>query len=218
MAALIVAITGGIASGKSEVGRRFELLGVPVADADRIARELVEPGKPALEEIALRFGHDILRSDGSLDRAALRRRVFDDANARRELESILHPRIRAELQQICMAAQAPYAMAAIPLLAEGGGRLAYPWLDRILVVDVPRELQYERLLRRDGLTPAAIAPAATTPDMAERMLAAQADRAARLAIADDVIDNTGALSTLDAQVDALHRRYLRLAAARFIHR
>lgn len=204
MAGLIIALTGGIASGKSEVGRRFERLGVPLADADRVARELVEPGKPALEEIALKFGRSILHADGSLDRAMLRRLVFSDVDARRELESILHPRIRIELQRICMMAQAPYAIAAIALLAEAGGRIAYPWIDRILVVDLSRERQSERLLRRDEIT----------SELADRMLVAQADRAARLTIADDVIDNSGSVSALDAQVDALHRQYLRLAAAR----
>lgn len=204
MAALIVAITGGIGSGKSEVGRRFESLGAPLTDADLVARELVEPGMPALAEIAQRFGPGILRADGSLDRAALRRLVFDDERARAELEAILHPRIRTELRRICAAAQAPYALVAIPLLAEAGGRIAYPWLDRILVVDLSRESQRDRLLLRDGIT----------PELAERMFAAQANRAARLAIADDVIDNGGSMPALDAQVDALHRRYLQLAAAR----
>lgn len=204
MAGLMVALTGGIASGKSEVGRRFESHGVPLVDADRIARELVEPGMPAFDEIVQRFSTRILRGDGSLDRAALRHFVFSNDDARRELEAILHPRIRSELQHACNAAAAAYAIAAIPLLGEAGGRIAYPWLDRILVVDLPRELQYERLLHRDGIT----------PDLAERMLATQFDRAQRLAIADDVIDNSGALPGLDAQVEAFHRRYLRLAVER----
>lgn len=204
MARLIVAITGGIASGKSEVARRFELLGVPVADADQVARELVEPGSAALGEIVRCFGASVLRDDGCLDRVALRQRVFADNSARRALEAILHPRIRAELHRLCSEADAPYAMAAIPLLAEGGGRAAYPWLDRILVIDLPRELQRERLLRRDGIA----------PDLADRMLLAQVDRAQRLTIADNVIDNSGALSALDAQIAGLHREYARLAAAR----
>ena len=202
MAGLIVALTGGIASGKSEIARRFESLGVAVADADQVARDLVEPGMAALGEIVQRFGAGVLDADGRLDRAAVRQRVFADEAARRELEAILHPRIRSELQRLCVAAVAPYAMAAIPLLVEGGGRAAYPWLHRILVVDLPRELQLRRLLGREGLT----------PQLAERMLAAQADRAARLRIADEVIDNGGTLSALDVQVDALHRQYLQLAA------
>ena len=204
MARLIVAITGGIASGKSEVARRFEVLDVPLADADQVARELVEPGMPAFDEIVQQFGSAVLHEDGRLDRPALRQLVFANDDARRELEAILHPRIRAELHRACSAAAAPYAIAAIPLLAEGGGRASYPWLDRILVIDLPRELQRERLLHRDGIT----------PDLAERMLLAQVDRAQRLMIADDVIDNSGPLSALDAQVADLHQEYLRLAAAR----
>ena len=204
MAGLIVALTGGIASGKSEVGRRFESHGVPLVDADRIAREFVERGMPAFDEIVRQFGTAILKEDGGLDRAALRQLVFADDAARRALEAILHPRIRAELRRACGAATEPYAIAAIPLLAEGGGRIAYPWLDRILVVDLPREFQRHRLLHRDGIT----------PDLAERMLAAQVDRSQRLLIADDVIDNSGALSALDMQVESLHRHYLQLAATR----
>ena len=120
----VVAITGGIASGKSVVGRRFEQLGIAVADADVFARLLVEPGQPALEAIAARFGGGVLHADGRLDRGALRRIVFDDEHARHDLEDILHPRIRAALRDACIAAGGPYAMAAIPLLTEGGGRSA----------------------------------------------------------------------------------------------
>ncbi|MEO7478530.1 MAG: dephospho-CoA kinase [Lysobacteraceae bacterium] len=198
----VVAITGGIASGKSEISRRFEHLGITVADADAFARALVEPGQPALDEIVERFGNAVLYADGHLDRATLRRRVFDDDLARRDLEAILHPRIRIGMHAACLAATSAYAMAAIPLLAEVGGRTAYPWLARILVVDAPRTLQLQRLLRRDG----------TTLDQAERMLAAQATREERLALADDVIDNSGSFEDLKPQVAALHQRYLELAA------
>ena len=204
MAGLIVAITGGIASGKSEVARRFGLRDVPVLDADVVARAMVEPGTAGLDAIVQRFGTNVLREEGRLNRAALRQLVFGDDTARRDLETILHPRIRAELQRLCVATVAPYAIAVIPLLAESGGPAAYPWLDRILVVDLPRELQHERLLHRDAIT----------PELADRMLAAQANRTARLMIADDVIDNSGALLALDAQVDTLHRHYLQLAAKR----
>lgn len=199
----VVAITGGIASGKSEVSRRFERLGIAVADADAFARQLVEPGQPALEAIAARFGDGVLHADGRLDRGALRRIVFDDERARHDLEAILHPRIRAALHDACVAANGPYAMAAIPLLAEGGGRNSYPWLARILVVDAPRDAQLQRLLQRDG----------SSLEQAERILAAQATREQRLAIADDVIDNGGTPDALDAQVERLHRKYLQLAAA-----
>jgi dephospho-CoA kinase len=198
----VVAITGGIASGKSEVGRRFEQLGIAVADADAFARTLVEPGQLALEAIVGRFGNGVLDADGRLDRGALRRIVFDDQHARHDLEAILHPRIRAALHEACIAANGPYAMAAIPLLAEGGGRTTYPWLARILVVDVPREVQMQRLLQRDG----------SSIEQAERILAAQATREQRLAIADDVIDNNGDLAALANQVARLHALYLSLAA------
>jgi dephospho-CoA kinase len=201
VAEFIVAITGGIASGKSAVAEAFVGRGVFVADADVAARDLVVPGSPALTEIVGRFGADVLQADGSLDRAALRRRVFADADARRELEAILHPRIREHLRAQCGAASGPYAMVAIPLLCEVGGRAAYPWLQRILVVDVPTQLQQTRLQARDHIDAA----------LATHMLAAQATRDARLAIADDVIDNTGSLADLDARVAQLHRTYLQLA-------
>jgi dephospho-CoA kinase len=198
----VVAITGGIASGKSEVSRCFARLGVVVADADVVARELVEPGQPALDAIVARFGSEMLYADGKLDRASLRRRIFDDDTARHDLEAILHPRIRDALRAACLAANSAYAMAAIPLLSEAGGRAAYPWLARILVVDVPRDVQMERLFRRDGSSPA----------QAERILAAQATREQRLAIADDVIDNSGTIAALVPQVAMLHARYLELAS------
>lgn len=203
MTGLVVAITGGIASGKSAVSRRFEQLGIAVADADVIARALVEPGETALDAIVQRFGCDVLYADGRLDRNTLRRIVFDDACARHDLEAILHPRIRTALHEACAAATSAYAMAAIPLLAEVGGKTAYPWLVRILVVDVPRDVQLQRLLLRDG----------STPLQAERILAAQATREQRLAIADDVIDNSGPMAGLTTQIAALHARYLALAAA-----
>jgi len=196
-----VGLTGGIASGKSAVADRFAARGIVVVDADVAAREVVAPGQPALADIVAAFGDGVLQADGTLDRAALRRHVFGDDAARRRLEAILHPRIRVRMHEQARRAGGPYVIVAIPLLAEGGGRLAYPWLDRILVVDVPREVQLARLVRRDGIE----------LPLAERMLAAQADRASRLAIADDVIVNEGALALLDAEVDALDRRYRALA-------
>jgi len=203
MSRYVVAITGGIASGKSEVTRRFEALGVTVADADVAAREAVAPGSPGLADVVAAFGREVLGPDDQLDRAAMRARVFGDQQARQRLEAIVHPRVRAQLREQCAAATGPYAMTAIPLLAEGGGREAYPWLDRILVVDVPLETQRARLMQRDGIDAA----------LAGRMLAAQANRAQRLAIADDVIVNTGSLEALDRHVAALDRRYRLLAAA-----
>jgi dephospho-CoA kinase len=199
----IVAITGGIAAGKTAVSRHFEQLGIAVADADAFARALVEPGQPALEAIAKRFGSGVLQTDGRLDRSALRQLVFDDQHARHELQSILHPGIRIALRDACVAASSAYAMAAIPLLTEGGARNAYPWLTRILLVDVPREVQLDRLLRRDCIS----------AEQAGLILAAQATREQRLAVADDVIDNSGALDGLASQVRTLHALYLSQAAA-----
>jgi len=203
MSAYVVAVTGGVASGKSEVTRRFEALGVTVADADVAAREAVAAGSRGLAEVVAAFGQEVLGPDGQLDRAAMRARVFGDPQARHGLEAIVHPLVRAQLREQCAAAVGPYAVAAIPLLSEGGGRQAYPWLDRILVVDVPLETQRARLMQRDGIDAA----------LAGRMLAAQATRAQRLAIADDVIVNTGSLEALDRHVAALDQRYRLLAAA-----
>jgi len=165
------------------------------------AREVVEPGQPALQAIVEAFGADVLREDGTLDRGALRRHVFGDEVARRTLEAILHPRIREQMHADALRADGPYVIVAVPLLAEIGGRKAYPWLSRILVVDVPRQVQRERLMARDDIDAA----------LAEKMLAAQVDRTARLAIADDIVVNTGTVDALDAQVDALDRRYRALA-------
>ena len=201
MAGYCVGLTGGIASGKSAVADRFAARGVTVADADVVARAIVEPGQPALAEVVAAFGPDVLLPDGRLDRAALRQRVFDDAAARHRLEGILHPPIRLALREACVAAPGGYVVVAIPLLAEGGGRDAYPWLDRLLVIDVPRDVQVERLVRRDRID----------AGLAERMLDAQATRRERLAIADDVIVNIGTLEELDAHVAALDRRYRALS-------
>jgi dephospho-CoA kinase len=201
MADYRVGLTGGVASGKSAVAARFAALGISVADADVAARAVVEPGQPALAEVVSAFGRDVLGAEGRLDRALLRARVFNDEAARRTLEALLHPRIRAALRQTAEAAPGPYVIVAIPLLAEGGGRAAYPWLDRILVVDAPVELQRSRLMARDAIDAA----------LAQRMLSAQAGRAQRLAIADDVLVNDGRLEALDAQVAALDRAYRRLA-------
>jgi len=199
----IVGLTGGVASGKSELSRRFEAKGIVVADADVAARAVVAPGHPALAQIVARFGPQVLREDGSLDRAALRQRIFEDPVARRDLEAITHPAIRTLMQQACREAVSPYAVAAIPLLTEVGARASYPWLDRIVVVDAPEALQHARLMQRDGIT----------AELAQRMIAAQATRAARLAIADDVVVNDGDAERLQDAVDALDRQYRALAAA-----
>lgn len=204
MSRFIIGLTGGVASGKSELTRRFEALGVLVADADVVAREVVEPGQPALAAIVREFGPGVLQDDGRLDRRRLRELIFEDPLARQALESITHPAIRAALEERCRAAPGPYAIAAVPLLAEAGGREGYPWLDRILVVDAPEATQHARLMRRDGVD----------GDLAGRMISTQAPREARLAIADDVVVNDGEPSHLDAMVAQLHAHYLALAAAR----
>lgn len=201
MSNTIIAVTGGVASGKSAVTQQFESLGIAIADADVAAREVVAVGSDGLAELVETFGPDVLAADGSLDRAAMRARVFSDDIERRRLETIVHPRIRARVREMCEQAAGDYAIAAVPLLAEGGGRQAYPWLARILVVDVPVEVQRERLMRRDGVDAA----------LAEAMIASQASRAQRLAIADDVIINDGPLALLGEHVAALDRRYRALA-------
>lgn len=194
-----VALTGGIASGKSEAARRFATLGASVVDADAVARELVQPGMPALAEIAAAFGPQMLDASGSLERAEMRALIFGDTDARRKLEAILHPRVRAEMLLRTDAAKGPYALLVVPLYVETGG---YDWVDRVVVVDLPRELQLSRAIARDKMA----------PSLAEAMIDAQASREQRLAIADDVIDNSGTPDALDAQVSALHARYLGLAS------
>ena len=203
MDAYVVGLTGGIASGKSEVSRCFQSLGVQIIDADEVAREVVDAGSAGLADVVAAFGSGILDPAGALDRAAMRRRVFDDPGARARLEAIVHPRVRALIEARAASATGPYVIAAIPLLAEGGGREHYPWLARILVVDVPAPIQLARLLQRDGIDAA----------LAQRMVAAQASRAQRLAIADDVIVNDGSLEALATHVQALDRRYRALAAS-----
>lgn len=197
----VVALTGGVASGKSAVARRFEALGIHVYDADVAAREVVAPREPALAEIEFVFGSAVLNADGSLDRRAMRERVFADPEARRKLEGIIHPRVRAWLRRRVGMDRGAYCMLAIPLLVEN--REHYAWVDRVLLVDAPESLQIARLVQRDGID----------REAAQRMLDAQSSRQQRLVIADDVIVNNGEEAALDAQVAALHRRYMELAAA-----
>lgn len=201
MSELIIGLTGGVASGKSEVERRFATLGIGVADADIASRQALAAGSEGLAEVIAAFGGDVLDDDGQLDRPAMRRRIFSDETARRRLESIVHPRVRISLLEQCRAATSAYAIASIPLLTESG-RDAYPWLDRILVIDVPVAVQRDRLLVRDGIEEA----------LAERIIASQASRQQRLAIADEIIVNDGPLDALDAHVARLHRHYLALAS------
>ncbi|QYZ65651.1 MAG: dephospho-CoA kinase [Gammaproteobacteria bacterium (ex Lamellibrachia satsuma)] len=201
--ALVVALTGGIGSGKSTVSRHFEKLGVPVIDADLIAREQVEPGAPALDEIRKRFGADVITPKGGLDRDRMRSIVFENSTKRLQLQQILHPRIRSEMQLRLVQLDTPYAVLVIPLLLESGqDSLA----DRILVVDIPEVHQIARVQQRDGLKKTQIG----------QIIAAQVDRQSRLAAADDVISNDGGLQTLEKAVEQLHQRYLDLAEQRSI--
>lgn len=195
---LVVGLTGGIASGKSAASQRFEDLGVPVIDADRLARELVEPGQDALNEISRTFGPEVLTDSGQLDRAGLRQRIFADPEARGRLERILHPRIRAAMRTRVARLRAPYVVLVIPLLLETGQT---DMVDRVLVIDTPESLQRTRLKARDGSDPAEV----------ERILASQVSRQRRLEAADEVIENSGDLRQLDDAVLELHHKYLRLA-------
>lgn len=201
MARFVVGVTGGVASGKSAVTALFQALGVEVADADLAAREVVAPGQPALAEIARRFGPDLLLANGMLNRVRMRALVFEDAQARKDLEAITHPRIRDILRAHCQAAASPYVIASIPLLAETGVAEAYAWLDRRLVVDAPVALQLSRLMSRDGID----------ASLAHRMIDSQASREARLALATDVLINDQALEPLAASVRRLDVQFRRQA-------
>ncbi len=198
----MVVITGGIASGKSALTRALGALGVPVADADIAAREVIAPGSEGLAELVASFGDQVLTADGTLDRVAMRERVFTDPTAKKRLEAIIHPRVRAWLRDAASRWQTDYGVLAIPLLVESSG--AYDWVDRVLVVDVPEAVQLDRLVRRDDIA----------PTLAQAMLAAQATRAQRLAVADDVHDATGPIDALPARAEHWHRHFLALAQAK----
>jgi dephospho-CoA kinase len=196
---LRIGLTGGIASGKSTVTQRFAELGVPVIDADVASRHVVEPGEPGLEQVVHRFGPGILDTNGSLDRRALRALIFSDPASRHALDAILHPLIRAEMEDQAATARGPYLVLAIPLLVEGGR--ARNRVDRVLVVDVDETTQLKRVQTRDG----------GTADQARAILASQASRETRLAAADDVLWNSGSVADLRQSVDRLHEQYLQLA-------
>jgi dephospho-CoA kinase len=195
---LVVGLTGGIGSGKSTVARLFEAKGVPVIDADQIARDLVQPGQPALNEIRQAFGDVIDAGTGCLDRRHLAERVFADPAARRRLESILHPRIRRIMQHRVARLQSPYAILVIPLLLEAGQT---DLVDRVLVVDLPEAEQLRRVEQRDQRDEAQI----------RAIMANQVPRLQRLQAADDIIDNAGGMDELRRQTNRLHRCYLELA-------
>ncbi len=191
---LKVGLTGGIASGKSEAARAFAALGAPVIDADELAREATAPGSAGLAEIVASFGAEYLDADGALNREKLRARVFADAGARKRLEAIVHPRVRALLGERLAGLETPYAISVVPLLVETGMDKE---MDRVLVVDCPEAAQIERIMARDGETEAS----------ARTILRTQASRAERLRIADDVLMNDAGLERLRAQVRDLNDRY-----------
>jgi dephospho-CoA kinase len=201
---LRIGLTGGIASGKSTVADMFASLGAVVIDTDVIAREVVSPGMPALDDIRDRFGGDVFDATGNLDRSAMRRIIFADDTARTDLETILHPRIGEETRRQADEAGGDYQVIVVPLLV---GSALREFVDRVLVVDCDEETQIGRLLERD----------AETREQAERILRAQASRQERLAIADDVIDNSSDLASLQAQVTDLNHLYQSLAEQRGLH-
>jgi dephospho-CoA kinase len=196
----VVGLTGGIGSGKSAAAEEFARLGASVVDTDVIARELTAAGGAALPQIKALFGEALLAPSGAMDRDAMRRRVFSDPAAKQALEALLHPMIRAESERRIGAASGPYVLYVVPLLVEAGDYRAR--VDRVLVVDAPESAQLARVLAQSALPEADV----------RAIVAQQASRAARRAAADDLIDNSGTLEQLLAQVRALHARYLKMAA------
>lgn len=193
-----VGLTGGIGSGKSAVAGRFNRLGVPLIDADIITRELMLPGSPAWEQIVARFGRTITGPDGHLDRKALRRIIFEDQQARYDLERILHPAVREEIHNQLGRITAPYCIVVVPLMVESSMTKMF---ERIIVVDCDERSQIERVMHRDG----------NSEQEVRRILSSQASRKARLDIATDVIQNTGKFGDLDREVERLHHFFLDLA-------
>lgn len=195
---LKVGLTGGIGSGKSTVAKTLRSKGIVLVDADQIAREVVEPGEEALVEISKTFGTEILLQDGSLNRAALKQKIFSDPSAKKQLEGILHPKIRQRiLKRVDEATITPYVLADIPLLVENHYA---DYFDRVVVVDCTEEQQIARVKSRDELSEAQI----------KKIMLSQANRQTRLAAATDIIDNTGDLKSLQSQIEKLHETLLSL--------
>jgi len=201
MSHLTIGLTGGIASGKSLVESQFHALGVPVLDADQVSRDVVAPPSTALDEIAKQFGSDFITTEGSLDRRRMREHVFTNAEAKRQLEAILHPHIRQRLRQWLDAQTAPYCMVSVAILLEAGMNKL---VDRVLVIDVPVETQKARLTGRDSIS----------EELADNMIATQTQRHIRLKAAHDVIQNTGTPEQTLQEVTRLHHVYLDLASRR----
>lgn len=193
---LKVGLTGGIGSGKSSVAKGLQAKGITIVDADQIAREVVEPGEVALSEISDTFGPSVLQADGTLDRNQLKQRIFSDPSAKKQLENILHPRIRQRiLERVNNVNNTPYVVADIPLLVESN----YPeHFDRVIVVDCTEAQQIERVKARDNMS----------DEQIQRIMSSQATREQRLAVATDVIDNTGDLNSLEMQIEKLHETLL----------
>lgn len=193
----VLGLTGGIGSGKSAAADAFVALGIEAIDADHAARWVVEPGRPALEHIVDRFGDDVLQADGQLNRAALREHIFAEPEQRQWLEGLLHPLIRAEIKQFLAAAQSPYAILVSPLLIESG---QHQIVQRVLVVDVPAEVQLTRALQRDQVSEAQL----------RAIMQVQLKRDERLQYADDVLCNVADKAALQQEVARLHDYYLTL--------
>lgn len=196
----IIGLTGGIGSGKSAAAKIFRELGVAIVDADTLAREVVEPGQPALQDIAAHFGKTILTSEGELDRAALRTIVFSNSEEKSWLENLLHPLIAELIQQRLNAAGSPYAILESPLLLETE---QHKLVQRVLVIDVSKETQLARAVARDGSDAEAI----------KSIIASQIDRAARIQHADDLVSNEGDFEQLRESIEALHYKYMEMATA-----
>lgn len=190
----VIALTGGAASGKTQISEAMGLHGVPIVDTDVLAREIVAPGSPTLTAIAGRFGHNLIGADGQLDRRALRDRILVDSSARMDLQALTHPAIRALARSRLAALTSPYALLVVPLLIESSG---YDWVSRVLVVVADRAIRLQRLMQRDSVS----------QDSAERLLAAQTDDVQRLRLADDVLTNNGTTEELMQQVRALTAFY-----------
>lgn len=198
MSKFVVGLTGGIGSGKTAVSDRFHALGINVVDADIAARVVVEPGKPALQEIQKHFGAAIIQANGSLDRAILREKVFKDDQERKWLEQLLHPLINEEIRKELASSSSPYTMLVSPLLIE---TRQSRFTQRILVVDVPLETQIERTMARDN----------NSEEQVRNIIKVQTSRQERVASADDIIVNDQDIDKLDQSVSELHAKYLELA-------
>lgn len=198
MAKFIIGLTGGIGSGKSAASHAFEKHNITVVDADQVARDVVAPGSEGLKKVAATFGEDILLADGQLNRPALRARIFNDPKQKQHLETILHPLIQARVFDLLAQAKSPYAIYAAPLLIESNGQHR---VNRVAVVDVPEPLQRQRSAQRDQQSEQQI----------QAIMKTQLNRAERLSYADDVIDNSGDIASLEKQVEQLHQYYLKLS-------